>query len=60
MHVSGPAFLLYQGAAQAFGEHEDGGEDEDHQGHAHRGEKGGEAPGQEVAVAVGNRDRHFL
>ena len=48
----------HQGAAQALGEHEHRGEDENYQGHAGGGEKGGEPPGQEVAIAVGERNRH--
>src|SRR5581483_6228273 len=42
------------------GEHQDGGEDEDHQPEPERGGKGGEAPAQDRAHVVGERDHSCL
>ena len=45
--------------SQPLGQHEDGGEDEDHQRHARGGEDRGEPPRPEVAEAVGEGHCHL-
>ncbi len=46
----------HQGLSQAFGQHQDRGENKDHQCHAPGGESGGEAAGHKISIAIGEGD----